>query len=208
MRHQLTMYAVRGWRNVAFRASGFLVAIALLFISLVTPSTPTQAAINNKCDGTSVQNNLKVTASHGGTFYIDSSSGQNVDAAYAAYKITNMGGSSKSDLWARVDGFTGGVVNLSNPSDANVPIGVVAGGAESKTAFFFLKAVGTTSTAQSHVVHVYQGKPGTALATEVYSCSFSFLKVAETIKARANKVTNIAATSSSVMQVAPDFRRS
>ncbi|AXE54424.1 MBG domain-containing protein [Aurantimicrobium sp. MWH-Uga1] len=156
------------------------------------------AATSNKCDGAAGndQNNLNVTAKHGSVFYIDSGQGQNIDAAYVSYVIKNTSSASdKTGLWAKIDTFTGGVVSLANPNDATMPLGTVAKGNDSATAFFLLKATASSSSAQSHVLRVFSGKPGLAGSTEVYSCTFTFSKVAETIKAAANKVTNITNTS-------------
>ena len=155
------------------------------------------AATTNSCAGLAAddQNNVRVTASHGKIFYIDSGSSQSLDAAYVSYKVENRSGSTAlTNVWAAVDTFTGGVVGLANPADAYEPLGDIAASA-TNTAFFMLKATASSTRAQSHVVHVYSGKPGTVGAVELYSCTFSFVKVSETIKAAANKVTGIATTS-------------
>ena len=172
-------------------------ALATLFIALsivgaIAP--PARAATTDKCDGTFTSNSLKVTASHGKIFYIDSGQGQNVDAAYLAYQISNTSGSAKQNLFAKVDTFTGGVVSLANPMDAIQPMGDISGNT-TKTAFFLVKASSSATTAQSHTVKIYSGNPNTSGATLEYSCSFSFVKVSETIKARANKVETIQSTS-------------
>lgn len=159
---------------------------------VTSAATPAEAAPLAVCNGSSAsdQNSLRVTPSHGAVFYIDSGQGQALDAAYAAYRITNLDGTSARDnLWVKYDSFTGGVVGLANPSDAIQPIGdLTASG--SASSFALLKAITSTKLAQSHVVHVYQGRPGTAGAVELYACTYTFAKVAETIKAAANKVTS------------------
>jgi uncharacterized repeat protein (TIGR02543 family) len=157
----------------------------------VISSAPARAAVADKCDGTSTQNTTKVTAQHGKIFYIDSGQGQNVDAAYVSYKVTNTSGSTaKSDIWVRLDSFVGGVVKLANTRDESQPIGAINANGNA-TAFFLLKASTSSTKAQSHVVRVYQGNPDLAGSEELYSCTYSFSKVSETIKAAANKVTDV-----------------
>jgi uncharacterized repeat protein (TIGR02543 family) len=168
---------------------GVMVVIAGVGLGAVEP---TQAAVS-KCDGTSSQNNLTVTAKHGSVFYIDSGQGQNVDAAYASYSIKNTSGSTQVGLWASVDSFTGTSVTLANPLDASQGLGDVAGSAF-KSAFFLLKAKGSSTSAQTHQLHVFSGKPGAAGSTPLYTCTFTFVKVAETIKAQANKVSDVVNT--------------
>ena len=174
-----------------------IIPVAMSLLLSVAPSA--SAAVSDKCDGTSTQNTTKVTASHGKVFYIDSGQGQNLDASYVAYKIDNTdGATAKSNVWVTLDTFTGGVVKLANPRDATQSMGSLAASG-TNTAFFLLKAAMSSTAAQSHVVHVYSGKPGTAGATEIYSCTFSFSKVAETIKASANKVQSVSSSTTSVL---------
>lgn len=170
-----------------------------LFVA-TAPAEPAASA-TVACDGTSAsdQSSLRVTPSHGTVFYIDSGQGQQLDAAYAAYRVSNLNTTTaRNDLWVQIDGFTGGVVQLANPADASQPIGDVAASG-SATSYTLLKATASSTLAQSHVVQVYQGKPGTTGATELYRCTYTFSEVAETIKAAANKVTELTTTSSTVI---------
>jgi hypothetical protein len=187
-------------RRVRALAAGL--ALALLGGVVVATNAPEPAAAATVvCDGSAAndQNDLRVTPSHGTVFYIDSGQGQQLDAAYAAYSVTNTSASTaQNDLWVHIDGFTGGVVQLANPADASQPLGDLAASA-SATSYALLKATASSTLAQSHVVHVYQGKPGTSGATELYSCTYTFNEVAETIKAAANKVTGLTTTSTSVI---------
>lgn len=189
----------RGRNHAALR---LLVAALAVFVVVVGGLMPTSfdaavAATTNSCLGSAAddQNSVRVTASHGKIFYIDSGQSQSLDAAYVSYKVQNLSGAAgMTNVWASLDTFTGGAVVLANPADAYQPLGDIAA-STSNTAFFMLKATASSTRAQSHVVHVYSGKPGTAGATELYNCTFSFTKVSETIKAAANKVTSIATTS-------------
>ncbi len=179
---------VVAWGLAAAMVGGMAIA--------TTTATPAEAAALAACNGSSAndQNSLRITPSHGSVFYIDSGQGQSLDAAYAAYRITNLNTSSARDnLWVKYDSFTGGVVGLANPADAIQPLGDLAASG-STSAFALLKAVTSTTLAQSHAVRLYQGKPGTTGAVELYACTYTFAKVAETIKAAANKVTSLTST--------------
>ncbi len=181
-------------------AAGLVLAL-LGGLAVATTTAEPAAAATVACDGaaTNDQNDLRVTPSHGTVFYIDSGQGQQLDAAYAAYRVSNLNSTTaRDDLWVQVGGFTGGVVQLANPADAAQPLGDIAASG-SATSFTLLKATASTTLAQSHVLRVYQGKPGTTGASELYSCTYTFLKVAETIKAAANKVTQLTTTAANVI---------
>ena len=183
----------------------FWLAIAMVFallggvVSAINPvaSNPQQAhaAAADACttSGGTVQSGLKVYPSHGKVFYIDSGQGQNVDAAYAGYRVENTG-SARTNLWAKVDTFSGGVVSLVNQGDAVYRIGDVSTNA-TQPAYFLMQAGVSTTRAQSHVFRVYDRDPRLTGANELYSCTYTFSAVRETIKALANKVTGMTSVS-------------
>lgn len=181
-----------------------LISLILLTTTIIaiqaTVSIPSHAGTSDKCDGsyTNASTGIKVTAQHGKIFYIDSGQGQNIDAAYVSYKIDNTGASNRKNIWLHLDSFVGGVVRLANPADENTPIGDI-NASSSGVGFVLLKAPTSSSLAQSHQVHVYLGNPNLSGATELYTCTFTFTKVMETIKARANKVDSITKTSASTI---------
>jgi uncharacterized repeat protein (TIGR02543 family) len=151
---------------------------------------PAQAAAAVDCSSTmTAQNSMTVTPSHGSVFYIDSSVTPKVDSAYVAYKIDNTSGTAKTNVWLQLSSFTGGKVSLANPADAAQQITVPANG--TATAFFLLKATGSTTVAQAHVVQIFDQRPDLVGATSQLACNFSFKKVAETIKASANKIDTV-----------------
>ncbi len=143
------------------------------------------------CDGTYLKNGLKVEASHGSVFYIDTGQGQEIDAGYLAYRVTSS--SARTDLWVEVTDFTGGVVSLANPNDSAQPLGTVTAGG-TKASYFMIKASQATSVAQSHLVKVYAQKPTIGNPAPLYTCGFTFVEVQQTIKAAANKVDSITST--------------
>ena len=85
---------------------------------------------------------------------------------------------------------------MANPADESLSLGDISGATDTKTAFFLLKAPTSSSSLQSHTVRIFLGKPKTTGATEQYSCTFSFVKIAETIKAQANKINSITRSTS------------
>lgn len=146
------------------------------------------------CNGSYTKNGLTLEAGHGSIFYIDTGQGQEIDAGYIAYIVESD--TARSDLWVEVSDFTGGVVTLANSDMSAQPLGSISAGG-TDTAFFMIKATGATSTAQSHIVKVYDQKPSIGSPQPLYSCGYSFVEVAETIKAAANKVDSITSTSAS-----------
>lgn len=183
--------------NQFFRVLAVFLLVTSTIVSILNFPVA-NAAVSDKCDGSSTQNNLKVTAQHGKIFYIDSAQGQNADAAYVSYAVTNTSASARKNIWVKLGSFTGGVVQLANSGQASIPVGDVSGSATG-VAYSLLKAPNSSTRSQSHQVQVYLGNPNTEGATELYSCTFTFLKVMETIKARANKVSSISSTSASVV---------
>ncbi len=148
------------------------------------------SAASADCSATmTAQNGLTATPSHGSVFYIDSSVTPKVDSAYVAYKINNSSATARTNVWLQLSSFVGGKVLLANPSDSSQQISIPANG--TATAFFLLKANGASTLAQSHVVQLFDSRPDLAGASSLLSCNFGFKKVAETIKASANKITTV-----------------
>ena len=179
----------------------FLLVFSLLPLAAIQVIAPTKAEAASTCVATNTySSNIKVEPVHGKVFYIDTGQGQNVDATYVGYKVT--ANAAKENLWVRIDSFTGGVVSLANPLDQDYPLGTLngtSGTPVSKLSYFLLKAPRSSTVAQSHVVHVFKGRPDLSGSTDLYQCSFSFSKVAETIKAKANKVTSITASTTTLV---------
>jgi hypothetical protein len=142
------------------------------------------------------QNGITVEPAHGSVFYIDTGQGQEIDAGYIGYRVTSD--ISRSDLWVEVSGFTGNVLSLANPQDKAIPLGSLQASTVG-TAYYLLKATGGTTVPQGHTLKVYAQKPTIGSPSPIYECGFSFVQVAETIKAAANKVDSI--TSSAVQSI-------
>ena len=176
--------------NGNFTSIGGDGASGVIILQLIAPKLAAQTA-QYGCDGTQKLNGIKVAAGHPKNFYIDSSDSQKFDAGYLSYIVTSD--TARSDLWVEASGFTGGKITLANPSDASQPLGAVTAGGTA-AAYFLAKASEATSSAQSHVVKVYDRKPGSGGAVPMYTCTFNFNKVEEVGKASANKVDGVTKT--------------
>jgi hypothetical protein len=169
-----------GWLAAALVLSG------LFFQNSFDPSIDAAEASGGVNLGTCAANGVSgggvtIQPSHGKAFYIDTGQGQDINAGYVGYRITAS--STLTDVKVVLSDFTGGVIGLANPLDATNNLGIVS--STVKAAYFFLKAPRPTTTPQGHKVTVYNGS--TALA----SCTYTFERVRETIKAAANKVKTI-----------------
>ena len=185
--------------SISALVAGFLVGVvpAIPALNAAAPASATTPAACIQIGDTAAnpaQANLTVTATHGKAFYIDSSTGQNIDAAYVGYQITSS--TAQTGLWASLESFTGGVVSLANPADRFQVLPNFAANA-SRTAYFLLKATASSTAPQRHLLRVYDRRPDLQGATAVYTCQWTFLRVTETIKARANKVNSVAVSTTS-----------
>ena len=173
--------------------------LAIIPISFTWPTSANAVALPACADAgyTKSGTSLTITPSHGKVMYIDTGVSPRIDAAYVGYRIKNGTGSALSGYWVSLTDFRGGVISLANNIDANqqlidnssplpdVPVDAT------KTVYFLIKANISTRILQTHTVSIYQKRPD-AVGTTAYSqCDFSFTKVAETIKAAANKVTSV-----------------
>jgi uncharacterized repeat protein (TIGR01451 family) len=162
---------------------GFEVALLtstfLLPLSLLNP----QAASAASCSAGTI------TRVSSPVLYIDTGITPTPRGMYVGYRITNTSGAAYSDLWVKLENFTGGIVTLGLNEDGIMHVGSLASGA-SKMVYFFVTATGATATAQSHTVSLYSTRPDLASST----CGDPFsLTVEETIKAVANKITTTVA---------------
>lgn len=171
-----------------------LFSISLIFTLLpilaIQVANPQVAAAAACATGAAAQNNIEVEPSHGKVLYIDTGVSPRIDGAYIGYRVTNTTGSSISGWWVSLTNFKGGVVSLANSRDQYMQLPTIANGSTG-TVYFLVKASSSTKVSQTHTVTVYNGKPDVSASSSRYSCDFSFTKVAETIKAAANKITSI-----------------
>jgi hypothetical protein len=152
----------------------------------VQPANAAYGAGLTNCENT---NNLRITASHGKAFYIDSGINPKIDAGYIGYRIFNNSGSTKSGLWLKVSDFVGGKIALANSDDQYMQIDDIANN-DTKTVYVLLKASGASTTEQSHLVEVFNKRPDLNGASKQTSCRYAFSAVKETIKANSNKLEN------------------
>lgn len=184
--------------TISHLARLLVIALVVGLFSVVSPSSSLQQAVAGnggvcEADGGTAHNGLKVYPSHGEVFYIDTGQGQEVNAAYIGYRVENTSASTKSNLWAKVDNFVGNIVAPANPAGVTYRVGDVAS-SSSSPAFFLLEANSATATDQAHDLTIYDRDPSLTGAQSLYSCTFTFSEVKETIKAAANKVTGVTNT--------------
>jgi len=171
-------------------ASSLLMTISMIVgISVVTSIPKASATLATCAAGSAAQNSITVEPSHPTVMYIDSGMNPRVDAGYIGYRISNRTGSVMKGYWASFDNFTGGVVSLANPLDKYIDIPEIANN-ETKTVYVLIKATSSTRSVQAHDFKIFNGFPTAAAAQNRYGCNFAFSKVAETIKAAANKPTS------------------
>jgi hypothetical protein len=133
--------------------------------------------------------NIGVSSVYGSKIYIDaSSSNPTLHGSYIGYTVTNNDTAAQSDVWVTIGSFAGGVVSLAPNGASTVHVGALAAGA-SRTVYFFVQAATATTTAQTHTITVYSGKPGSG-GSQVASQNES-LTVADTIGANPNKVSSV-----------------
>ncbi|MDQ7825239.1 MAG: IPT/TIG domain-containing protein [Candidatus Eremiobacteraeota bacterium] len=123
-----------------------------------------------------------ITRTSSSDYYIDAADG--LVSGYASYQVTSS--SDYADMWVTIGSFTGNV-GLSDNAPNKYQIGAISNG-ETKTAFFFLKAATTTSTAQTHQIKLYSGNPDKG-GVELQAGTFTLNTVSDVIAANANKVT-------------------
>ena len=166
-----------------------MLASLLVTISSAVNAPMANATLATCSVGSAAQNSIAVEPSHPTVMYIDSGMNPRVDAAYIGYRVSNRTGATIKGYWASLDNFTGGVVSLANPLDKFIALPEIANN-ETKTVYFLIKATASTKTAQAHDFKIFDSYPGAASTANKYGCNFGFSKVAETIKASANKPTN------------------
>ncbi|MEY3076202.1 MAG: hypothetical protein RLZZ131_328, partial [Actinomycetota bacterium] len=183
------------------------VSFSLLPLVAVSPLAlaPSASANPVACSATgAAQNHLKVVASHGKAFYIDTGVNPKLDAGYVGYRVDNDSSAARSGLWVALTNFTGGKLTLANTDDQYMPLDrLSAAGAsgETQTVYFMLKATGASTVAHTHDVTVYDRKPDLNGATALYTCRYTFSVIKETIKAAANKVADSDATANAAIHV-------
>ena len=180
-------------RKRQFRSSlSFLLSFSLLtslltFVGGIALAPQAAATTLATCSTTAAaQNNIRVSPSHASVFYIDTGVTPRIDASYVGYQVANTTGIPLKGYWVSLTNFVGGQVSLANPADQYLQLPDIAGN-DTETVYFLLKASASTKVSQSHDVKVWNKRPDGSGAANPYGCTYSFKKVAETIKAAANK---------------------
>lgn len=172
----------RGWLKKTARA---FIGVMLGTAALPFVASPAHATTAPTCGSGGTP---AVVALADPSFYIDSSSG--LDSTYAGYTV-RAGTTAENSLWLTLDGFTGGSVALAPGQPSATALPNLAANTTA-TAYALLRASAATTTAQTHTVTLYRGHP--SANDVVCTRTFTYSGVYETIKALANKVTSVTAS--------------
>ncbi|MDB6110086.1 MAG: hypothetical protein JWR69_1836 [Pedosphaera sp.] len=113
---------------------------------------------------------LTITRTSDAVLYIDSSS--SVWCSYSSYQIVNNVAVNYSNLWVKIDSFSGTNLRLGGGDPGSYNLGNL-GINQTNTVFFYLQATNTTTVAETHAVKVYRGQPATG--TLLTNASFSLV---------------------------------
>jgi hypothetical protein len=127
---------------------------------------------------------LQITRTSSTNLMTDLGVSPQLQCSYASYQIYNNDAVSYSNLWVKIDSFTGTIVKLGGGDPGEYNLGSLAIG-QTNTAFFYLQATNVTATVQTHTIKVYQGRPdvGTLLTNQNFSVT-----VVDTAKNNSSKV--------------------
>jgi uncharacterized repeat protein (TIGR01451 family) len=111
---------------------------------------------------------LQVNRSSDTAMHIDTAN--NVYCSYASYQIVNNDGVAYSNLWVKIDSFSGTTIRLAGGDPGLCNLGNLAA-SQTNTVFFYLHATNTTAAAETHNIKIYRGHPstGVALTTNQFS---------------------------------------
>lgn len=184
---------------VLIRPVGASVKTTSYYSKLVAPmsAAPARAALFTACNAGAVTIIDDVSPSGGTlTFYEDTGTGQR--GFYVGYSIKNNAASTSSDVWVKLDTFSGGGlrIGLAPNEDGVVHLGPLAAGETKQVYFYLYDAAGSTDNAalnETFQVNLYYGDP--ALTSEICDYTDTINAVVDDIAASANKVHTSVATS-------------
>jgi len=164
--------------------------LAVLVVLLPLANAPLASASVPTCDASTVA--VTPVQSPDGTqrpMYVDLAHGATQGSGYVGYELSGASGILGSDVWIQLSGF-GGVVGLAANQSAAIPVRATSQ-AGHPLVYGYLTATGTSATAQSWTVEVWNGKPGQIGSSEVCTQGDGFSEVDNVISANANKITSI-----------------
>lgn len=177
-------------RRLGAAGMGLLVLLAVAGAALTTAQRA-EAAL---CSASAVA----ITPMHSpdGTprpFYGDFGRSSANHSGYVGYELS--GASLGTDVWIKLAGFTGGKLALAANQSASIPVRATSQAGKALV-YAYLTASGTSTTAQTFTVEVWNGKPGITGSTQVCTAADGFVAVEDVINAAANKITSIAVSNS------------
>jgi large repetitive protein len=154
--------------------------LAGLFVVPLSPGIAVAAGIGTQCGDAGTPT---VVALANPNFYVDFGVSPRLDANYSGYTV-RAGATALAGLRVVLSGFTGGAIALAPNQPASTTLDTLAPGSAT-TAYFLFQASSLTTTPQTHTISLFQG------ATKLCDRTFTFARVADTIKALANKVNSV-----------------
>lgn len=170
--------------SFALRKAELLACTSLLFAL--------SASVSAQVNDCSSQNGITITALHSNPLYLEENKTPLLNM-YFGYSVTNNSGAAIEDLWVKLSNFvgTGSVFSLGTNENGISHVGPVANGA-TKVVYFYVKATGATTNAQSQDVTLFNSNP-VASPTPSASCkeTFTVTSAVDTLDANANKITGV-----------------
>jgi len=157
--------------------------VSTLFVTTAAVSLPRAESVVQATDVACGNNGTPtITALANPTFYIDSGISPQLNANYAGFTIRTS--SSETNLRIALTDLTGTNIRLASGESGTATYPTLSAG-NTYTSYFLLRAMSATSTPQTHGISLFRG------ATEICRRTFTYSRVAETIKALANKVDSV-----------------
>ncbi|HET7325690.1 MAG TPA: Ig-like domain-containing protein [Nocardioidaceae bacterium] len=164
--------------------------VPAVLVSLLFPLAPAPAVAAVSASATCAEAGFTVEALHGPRFYVDLDNTPPLRGAYAGYRVSDASGAPRDDLWVALTDFAGDSVALGQGQPTSQQIATLsAGGSASR--FFYLTASHESTSAQTHQVGIWRGRPELPGSTMLCATGGGFGGVDGTIKAAANKLNTV-----------------
>ena len=162
--------------------------VGVIVSSPTSPLSTTAVSATGSPPACGTSGTPSVTSLANPTFYIDSGITPKLNATYAGYTI-RAGSTSETNLRIELSGFDD-VITLATHETGAATIPTMVPNS-THTTYFLLQATRADTNPHSHNITLYRG------AEAICTRSFTYTRVAETIKALANKVDSVSQTAAS-----------
>lgn len=163
-----------------------IITLSLILTGIVTNLNSNIVLASSSCPS-SIATLTRVSSP---IIYLDLSSSPQLTGMYEGIQVQNTSSTNYTDLWATASNFSGPEISLATNETGIYHIGALASGATTWV-WFYLNAIGATSTPETHNINLYSTEPAYAGSP---LCSQTFSLTATTdISASANKVNTVVA---------------